>query len=136
MDPNREHLKQVVDKNRSEFSFWGWVLRLVSLCVAFGLVIYYLANNNGPTDPYEDSSLFEEALFGDDEEDAAAAAEEVDGDAKKDSPALNSHTDNAESVESDGGGNGDASKTEEESPSQKRPEIKIPAFRSDKGSDQ
>lgn len=68
MDPNREHLKKLVDKNhKRDFSFWGWVLRLVSLCIAFGSIIYYLANNNGPVDPYEESSLFEEALFSEEE---------------------------------------------------------------------
>lgn len=104
MDPNREHLKKLVDKNhKRDFSFWGWVLRLVTLCISFGFIIYYLANNNGPVDPYEESSLFEEALFGEDE---GEGPEEGDG--------ANDHKD-SEGASPEGS---------------KRPDMQIPVFRS------
>ena len=100
MDPNREHLKKIVDKHHRDFSFWAWVLRVITLCLAFGSIIYYLANNNGPHDPYEESSLIEEVFFGDEDDEENARAEDK------------------------------GSQNNEGTDKEKRPDMQIPVFRS------
>lgn len=70
MNPNKEYVKQLADRQKRDFNFWSWLLRVVTLCAAFVVLILYLLDHNGPTDPYEESSIFEEALFGEDESDS------------------------------------------------------------------